>query len=395
MHTEQRDERVPNEDAYLPFEDGRWHVRIPINGRRQRFGSFPKHRKADAIRKRDEILAQCHFVDGVGWMSQGSIVVDKPMPAFDPEATIYPPKTTSGRVLPDRGGNIQFHSAFQLSNPDIDPGIYYPPVQKELDFASIEMARNGGPRAQPVLTIPRTNLLVLGDLHVPYHNTTMLRRAVYVVKRHFPHIEDIVVIGDWWDFGVISRHPKDEMQAALDEEIEVSGQVGRALLKHFKRAWITNGNHCQRMARKLDTPLHLKHLYGMAFGRDWPECEMHITDLDYLYADSPDGDPYKNWLLGHPRNYSGQGGKTPSDIAALEHRNVATGHNHIIGTSASKCGRYIGVDVGHSTEPQRHAYVRNALTKYSRWNAGFLVISNGYPYHFTERFTDWKMYGCE
>lgn len=255
--------------------------------------------------------------------------------------------------------------------------------------------KNGGPRPESPPTIVSEHALVLCDLHVPYHNILMLDRACTIVQKHFAHIEDIIIAGDYWDFGMISRFPKDEQHAWLDEEIEIAGHIGRILFALFKRCYILKGNHDARLAKRLNTPLHMRHLFSMAFGRTWPSSEFIFSESSYAYLDNNDGDPYRNWIIGHPASYHQRGGQTPADIADIEHRNVATGHNHIIGMQQSKSGRYIGIDIGHCTEPRKHAYAHHALTKFTRWNAGFLIIEAGYPYHFTERTTNWRYWGVK
>jgi hypothetical protein len=153
-----------------------------------------------------------------------------------------------------------------------------------------------------------------------------------------------------------------------------------------------NGNHDERIGLKLDAPFTFKRVVNAALGDNWPDAQVNVTNLDYVRIDH--ALPERRWIIGHPSAH-GQSGKTPADIADLEQCNVATGHNHQIGMQQSKSGRYIGVDVGHMTDPNRHYYVRRRLTKYVRWNSGYLVISNGLPHHFTERWTDWAALGCE
>lgn len=248
---------------------------------------------------------------------------------------------------------------------------------------------------EKALVVPHANVLVVNDLHVPHHNTELLQRAIFITKKYFPWIEDIIFGGDTWDFNAISRHPKDQPTEDIGESLALGGEVIRSVCSHFAHAWFTNGNHDERVGHKLDAPWTLEHTISAALGKNWPaHCELHITNFDYVFVNSEDGDSSKNWIVGHPSHYSGQGGKTPADIADIEGRNVATGHNHVIGMAGSKSGKWLGVDVGHMTNPDKHYYVRRRLTRFTRWQAGFLIISDGRPYHFAERWVDWSRWGC-
>lgn len=269
--------------------------------------------------------------------------------------------------------------------------IVSPVNESDIDFASITIPHNARRQFARPLTIPTTNVLVMGDLHIPHHNQTMLKRAVYITRRYFPHIDHVCLIGDTWDWTSLSKHPKDQPSEDIDECLDMGGAMLRHLSDYFQDIWMTNGNHDARIGLKLDAPFTLKRVVNAALGDEWTKGRIHVTNLDYVYADGQD--TARNWILGHPSHY-GQSGKVPAVIADLEQRNVATGHNHQIGIQQSPSGRWMGVDVGHMTDPDSHYYVVRRLTKYVRWNSGFLVLSHGHPHPYWERWTDWARLGC-
>ncbi len=265
-----------------------------------------------------------------------------------------------------------------------------------LAYRDILIPENGTTAAvEPVVSITDPNILVMSDLHVPHHHRTMLARAIYITRNHYPHIRQMAIIGDLFDFAGISRHPKNAPSDPIESELRIAGDVLRTLLQHLDRIYICSGNHDERLARKLDAHLGLQFLIDGCLGRNRSDCDVIVSNLDYLHIDPADGDPDKRWSIGHPSEYSGQGGKTPSDIADIERRHIMTAHNHTIGIAASKSGEYVGMDIGHMTEPGRHYYKHRRLTKMRKWTAGFAVISNGYPSPFWERFTSWSCLGCE
>lgn len=267
------------------------------------------------------------------------------------------------------------------------------PSRSEIDFNSIMVPDNSAGFNDQPLVIKGGNALVFSDTHVPHHNKLMLRRAIYIARRYFPHIEDFAVVGDSWDFNSLSRHPKDAPQENLDEVLELGADMYRMVGDYFNRAHVCNGNHDARIGLKLDAPFTLKRVFNSAFGEGWPTCAMNISNLDYLLLDHDD--PTRRWMLGHPSHYNGAGGTTAAAIADLEGMNVATAHSHVVGMQQSKSGRHIGIDLGHMTEPNRHYYLKRRMTKYAKWTAGFLIISNGMPYQYTERWTDWQALGCQ
>lgn len=233
--------------------------------------------------------------------------------------------------------------------------------------------------------------LVLGDLHFPHHNKLMLIRAINLLAQRFPHIKRIIFGGDTFDFSKISQHPHTSREAGTSETIRLGGDVLRVVLKLFEEAIFLNGNHDERVAKKMDDAWDLELLINAALGQYWPDnCDVKVSNLDYLLVDHPE----RQWVIGHPSHYSGQGGKTPSDLADVWGRNVITFHNHVCGESPSKSGNFVGIDAGCMTVAEQHSYQNRRLTKFTRWQCGFVVLSDGYAYRFTENFTDWKALGA-
>lgn len=253
------------------------------------------------------------------------------------------------------------------------------------NLAAIRIPENAEIQTEVPITIRADNALVLGDLHIPYHNRLMLQRAIYVCRNFYPEVKTVIFGGDTFNFGSLSDHIHNGPEDHSDPSIRVAGGVMRAVMEYFDQAFICNGNHDERVSKRLNETFRLDLLISAAFGRNWPNCEVKTTNLDYLYL----GD---QWMIVHPSKYSGLGGKTPSEMAELYQRNVVSLHNHIIGISQSKTGRFIGVDSGHLTDPEFHYYMKRRATTFTRWNSGFTIISRGYATLFTEAFTDWAVY---
>jgi hypothetical protein len=260
--------------------------------------------------------------------------------------------------------------------------------------SAIRIPQNGGPPPLQPLVLPDANAMLLGDLHTPYHNRQLIERGLTVKRRDFPHIPRLIIIGDLYDFASISRHPKDQQEASVDEEIEIAGALLYEFSRHFEEVYICAGNHDRRLMRQVGA-LGLQRLIDMSVAAarrthgDFPEPT--VTELDYLTLQATT--PERSWRVGHPGNYSGDGGKTPALIASRQRINVATGHNHHVGMQISDCGGYLGWDIGHCLDAARINYKVQNLTKYKAWSAGFGFIENGYAFAYTERFTPWAVLG--
>lgn len=291
-----------------------------------------------------------------------------------------------------------FEESAAITNAARSPGpvVDWPAVDipaRPPAFDSIVIPPSKGHGYERPTTIQGAGALLLGDLHAPLHNPLMLRRAIYVMVTRYPRIKRVVIGGDTFNFSRLSRHPNVDPDEALNEALASGAEVLRALLAHFDQAWFTLGNHDENLSKKLDSPLDFKRVLGAAFTNTWPTCDIEVTNLDYLHLDEPD--PARCWTVGHPSHYSGAGGTTPAAIAEILGRNVVTFHNHVTGEQRSKSGRWVGIDAGHMTDPDKHHYARRRLTRFARWGAGFVVLDRGFAHRYTEDGTDWRALGCE
>ncbi len=285
---------------------------------------------------------------------------------------INTPKSQNGRFSTVK--NVGFHA---VVDSDVQPS-----------FDAITISPSIGEKFE-VMHIPTNDCLVFGDMHIPLHNELMLRRALYVCRRFYPHIRNLAIGGDSLNLDFISAHLKNGPTLSTEAELDTSFKVWHDIdrLDVFDHVYEIPGNHTERVSKSVNDHLQLKRIYGMIFGNQWPKMQFHFTDLDYAYL----GD---KWMIGHPERYNGSGGKLPSEMADYHQRNVISFHNHIIGESQNKNGKFIGIDCGHMTDPDKHWYTKRRFHKYTRWIAGFVVISNGYHYTYKDGFTDWKALGC-
>lgn len=122
-------------------------------------------------------------------------------------------------------------------------------------------------------------LLVISDLHIPYHNKKALNAAILYGLRE--KVDGILINGDLTDFYQGSRFEKDPRKRGLKAEIEETRLFLKTLRKNFGGYIVFKpGNHDERWEKylmikapelldmaefRLETILHLK------------ECDIEIT----------------------------------------------------------------------------------------------------------------------
>jgi predicted phosphodiesterase len=95
------------------------------------------------------------------------------------------------------------------------------------------------------------NILVLSDLHIPYHNIKAIEEAIYFGKER--NINTIILLGDVIDNHQISHFEGDPNQRDQVEEFDICKNFLRSLRAAFPNAHIywTKGNHCMRWEKFL------------------------------------------------------------------------------------------------------------------------------------------------
>jgi len=100
----------------------------------------------------------------------------------------------------------------------------------------------------PPFVIPKLHrrILILSDIHMPYHNEEALRLALgWALDQK---IEAIVLNGDILDFYGLSRYEKDPRKRRFSEELEMGREFLAELRKHFDGIpiYYKLGNHEER-----------------------------------------------------------------------------------------------------------------------------------------------------
>lgn len=96
------------------------------------------------------------------------------------------------------------------------------------------------------LPLAQNNILLISDLHIPYHDINAISIALDYGKKH--KVNTIFINGDLMDFYQMSRFSKDPRKRSIKGEFDAAKEFLRILRKTFKKAaiyWL-KGNHDKR-----------------------------------------------------------------------------------------------------------------------------------------------------
>ncbi len=96
-----------------------------------------------------------------------------------------------------------------------------------------------------------TRLLILSDIHIPYHNVEAVTLAMQYGKDR--NVNGVMLNGDILDFYGLSTFEKDPRKRRFSEELEMGRKFLRVLRKEFDGVpiYFKLGNHCERYERYL------------------------------------------------------------------------------------------------------------------------------------------------
>jgi hypothetical protein len=212
------------------------------------------------------------------------------------------------------------------------------------------------------------SLLVLSDIHVPYHDISALHAAISFGILRKP--DAVLLNGDTLDFYSISDHEKDPRKVKWNAELEAGRQVLRMIRKAFPNVpvYFKEGNHEYRMERHLMK--HAPVLIGM------PEFElpvlMRMGEVGVEYIRNKRMIHAGGLTIGHGDEWRGAGGVNPGRWVGLRAKeSMMIGHFHRV---SEHIERTVRGDVRGYWSTGCLCELQPAYMPYNEWAHGFALV---------------------
>lgn len=215
-----------------------------------------------------------------------------------------------------------------------------------------------------------SQILVMPDLHAPYHHKDALRFIKAVRDKYQPDL--VVNLGDEVDNHALSFHDSDPNLKSASGELAEARIIMKELHDIFPSMLVCHSNHGSlhyRRAKSHGIPVEYLRTYreilfpqGGGSNWDWNYSHTVLTDLGAVH--------FKHQCTG-----------TAVTSAAHEGCNVIVGHNHgcfEIAYKASRQRLYYGATVGCLIDRTALAFAYGKETS-NKPMLGAMVITNGVP----------------
>lgn len=213
---------------------------------------------------------------------------------------------------------------------------------------------------------PYRRILVVPDVHAPYHDEAAFGLTIKAAKALRPHV--IVIIGDFVDCYSVSRFPKDPARRSslaweVDEASKLLGRLeGLSDVVHF-----TEGNHEERLERYIAA--QAPELFGLVKMKDL----LRVSDRGWTWH------PYRKHMRIGKCAFVHEAGSfgvnaIRSSLAAMG-CSVVFGHTHRGGThyeGTIEGSHRFALNVGWLGDIEQAGYMHRALAR--SWQHGFGVV---------------------
>lgn len=228
------------------------------------------------------------------------------------------------------------------------------------------------------IDIKYDRVLVIGDCEIPDHDDEMFSMAIDLAHRF--NIKHLIINGDFVALDPFSSWPKTTHHTLdFSKELEIVENTIYTFLRYFKTIDYVTGNHERRLPYKTEGNVNmgffLRHLEDVTF-----------SEYSYCFLESGD----EEIIVCHQDNFGRNSQSVPAKIAGIELKNILCGHTHRLSFGYHESAKFWTVDGGHCRNPVKTSYKARRINTYPKWNSGFVMIIDGYPYLIDKRgFNFW------
>ena len=216
-------------------------------------------------------------------------------------------------------------------------GISYSTLQKRVKKKKI-LATHTRPKTHRA---PEKRVLVIPDLHCPFHHPDALAFLKAVYERH--SCNEVVCLGDEADFHAFSRYTPDPNGFSPKKELELTIEALHPFYKAFPNVKVCTSNHTVRPVKKM-----FEAGLPDAF---WPHYEIML--------DAPDGWKWQDkWIIDDVLYFHGEGKSGQNahiQFMKAYKQSLVHGHIHSYG-AVSYEGKHFAMNAGCLIDEKAYAF---------------------------------------
>lgn len=225
--------------------------------------------------------------------------------------------------------------------------------------------------------------MVVGDVHIPMTDTDFAMLPAVVAAKHMNKPRRLLIAGDFFNMDSFSSFAEIVQLPTWAQERQGAEIMVKAWLETFDQIYMLMGNHERRMQKFTIGALNEDDILALIKA---PKNKVKMSGFAYCTIKTKTG----TWRVTHQQNYRQAARSTVNSLAQKYRQHIVGFHEHHSSISVDDSGNNILVNVGGLADGNKFPYVGLQDNTKPTMKKSFLMLKNGYPYLFTDMFTDWS-----
>lgn len=244
---------------------------------------------------------------------------------------------------------------------------------------AIAFPGNAGEEYDDFIKMEQDRVIIIGDCEIPDHDIEMFEHVVSAAK-HLG-IDTLIINGDFIANDSFSKWARvHAYRLMFKDELNLANMALRVFMQTFKQIIYLPGNHERRLPKAVEGEITIKDMLGDIEG-------IEISDYPYLHLTSGG----EKIFVCHQKEYRRIPLSAPLALCSSRHVHTWCGHTHRQCFGWDPSGKYWLVEGGHCRSEPHTLYKRMEVTSHPKWNSGFGMVIDGFPYLIDRNNIDfWK-----
>jgi hypothetical protein len=228
------------------------------------------------------------------------------------------------------------------------------------------------------------DVIIAGDVHANTINREFMHRPLQVAELYLEKPRRFILAGDFLNANAFGGYEATYPEPSFGKELRAAREFINMYLEVFDEIWVLVGNHDLRVTRKTNTAIMPEDLLRMISHDE----RVKVSHWGYALLNTERG----VYRITHGSEYSVNQLVVAEQLALKNGQNVVSWHEHHTAIGLDRFKKHILVNGGGLFDQGSMAYTQIEDNKKPRMANGFVMIRRGYPYLFSDRFTDWQFW---
>lgn len=228
------------------------------------------------------------------------------------------------------------------------------------------------------------DVVIAGDIHCNTVNKGFMRRPLDIGTQYLERPRRFIVAGDLLNADGFTSYEPTYPTPSFAKEIKAARAFFDMYLEVFDEIYVFPGNHDLRPTKKNHAAID----FDMVMKIISHEPRIKVNHIGHMLVNTAQG----TYRVTHGSDYSVNQLVVAEQLAHKNRQHIVSHHEHHAAIGLDRFKNWILVNGGGLFDSSSMAYTQIEDSKKPNMANGFTMLRNGYPYLFTDKFTDWSFW---